>query len=170
MAALPLQARLAADPGAVIETVAAEEGVTARAVIDALPEPMRYFGEGSFFADAMRAIARWGDVTLVVPTAEGILEVTGPVPEGKVARGHFNLSSRIGRHGQMRSELCGGMAFVERPFLGQASAFVAFLNVEGGIMFEVFVGRDADGGLHKEQLAAFRALREAVVAEHIDDD
>jgi putative heme utilization carrier protein HutX len=170
MAVPSLRERLAADPGADIETVAAEEGVTARAVIESLPEPMRYFGDSAFFADAMKAIARWGDVTLIVHTADGIFEVTGPVPEGKIARGYFNLSSRIGLHGHIRSERCGGIAFVERPVMGKPSACVAFLNVEGGIIFKVFVGRDADDALQKEQLAAFKALREAIVAEHIDDD
>lgn len=164
-----LQERLAADPGAVIATVATEEGVPARAVLEALPEGMRHFGDGGFFADTMKAIARWGDVTLVIHTPDGNLEITGPVPEGKLGRGHFNLSSRLGLFGHIRSERCGGITFVERPFMGKPSAFVAFLDVDGGIMFEVFVGRDADGALVKEQLAAFRALREAVVAEHIDD-
>jgi len=165
-----LQERLAADPGIAIETIAAEEGVTARAVLEALPQGMRYFGEGGFFADAMKAIARWGDVTLVVHTSEGLLEITGPVPEGKLGRGHFNLSSRLGLHGLVRADRCGGIAFVERPYMGKASAFVAFLDADGGITFRVFVGRDAEGALQKDQLAAFRALREAVVAEHIDDD
>jgi len=165
-----LQERLAADPGAVIETIAAEESVPVRAVLEALPEGMRHFGDGGFFADAMKAIARWGDVTLIVHTPDGVFEITGPVPEGKLARGYFNLSSRIGVHGQIRAERCGSIAFVERPFVGKPSAFVAFLDLDGGIMFMVSIGRDADGALHKEQLAAFRALREAVVAEHIDDD
>ncbi|MCW5718856.1 MAG: heme utilization cystosolic carrier protein HutX [Bauldia sp.] len=164
-----LAERLAADPGAVIETVAAEEGVTARAVLEALPAGMRYFGEGGFFADAMAAIARWGDVTLIIHTPDGIFEITGCVPEGKITRGYFNLDARKGLHGHLRNGRCGGIAFVERPFMGKPSAFVAFLNVDGGIMFKVFVSRDATGALQKEQLAAFKALREAVVAEHIDD-
>jgi putative heme utilization carrier protein HutX len=170
MARVRLRERLAANPGAVIVTMAAEEGISARAVIEALPEAMRHFGDGGFFADAIKAISRWGDVTLVVYTADGPVEVTGPVPEEKIARGTFNLSSRIGPHDHIRPERCGGIAFVERPFIGAPSAFVAFLDVDGGIMFEVFVGRDAAGALRTEQLAAFRALREAVVAEHIDDD
>ena len=31
-----------------------------RAVLEALPEGMRHFGDGGFFADTMKAIARWG--------------------------------------------------------------------------------------------------------------
>ncbi|MGV8840533.1 MAG: heme utilization cystosolic carrier protein HutX [Bauldia sp.] len=165
MPAKTLRGRMASEPGAVIETIAAQEGVTPRAVIEALPEGMRRFGNGGFFADAMAAISRWGEVTLIVHTADGIFEITGAIPEGKVSRGYFNLMSRTGLHGHLRHDRCGGIAFVERPFMGKDSAFVAFLNVDGGIMFKVFVGRDAGGALQPEQLAAFQTLREAVVPE-----
>ncbi|MCC6735856.1 MAG: heme utilization cystosolic carrier protein HutX [Bauldia sp.] len=170
MARTSLRERLAADPDAAIEAVAAEAGVSVRAVIEALPEGTRHFGDGGFFADAMKAISRWGDVPVAVHTADGVVEIAGPVPEGRLPGGAFNLSSRLGVHGHIRPERCGGIAFVERPSMGKASAFVAFLDVDGGIMFKVLVGRDAAGALQPEQLKAFRALREAVVAEHIDDD
>lgn len=164
-----LQERLAADPGRAIDDVAREEGVTARAVIEALPEAMRYFGEGGFFADAMEAIGRWGEVTLVLHATDGNRQAVGPVPEARIARGLYNLSSRLGSAGAVQSEICAGIAFVERPVSGQPSASVVFLDAAGAIMFEVHVAHDAQGALQKEQHAAFRALREAIVAEHIDD-
>jgi putative heme iron utilization protein len=42
--------------------------------------------------------------------------------------------------------------------MGRASAFLAFLNLEGGIMFKVFVGRDENRDLKADQMAAFRML------------
>lgn len=158
-----LRTRLAEDPGAVIETVAREEGVTARIVLEALPEPMRQFTGGEFFVKVMEDVARWGDVTMIVHTDDGIFEFSGPVPAGKESRGTYNLGGRTGLHGHLRPERCHGIAFVERPFMGRPSAFVAFLNPEGGIMFKIFVGRTAKGDLRSEQLAAFRALAETVV-------
>jgi putative heme iron utilization protein len=47
---------------------------------------------------------------------------------------------------------------MERPFMGRLSASVLFLNVDGGIMFKVFVGRDEKRELLADQLAKFRAL------------
>ena len=44
--------------------------------------------------------------------------------------------------------------------MGKSSAFVAFFNLDGGIMFKVFVGRDEARALKADQLAAFRALAE----------
>jgi putative heme utilization carrier protein HutX len=151
---------LAADPGAIIETVAKDHGVTTRAVTEALPAAMRRFAPASAFIDAMKDIATWGEVTLIVHTDDGIMEFTGPIPPGEVGRGYFNLMSRTGFHGHLRHERCAGLAFVERPFMGRLSASILFFNVDGGIMFKVFVGRDEKRELLADQLEKFRALGE----------
>ena len=155
-----LASALAADPGAVIETVAREHDVTAREVVEALPAAMRRFAPASAFIDAMKDIATWGEVTLIVHTDDGIMEFTGPIPAGEVGRGYFNLMGRTGFHGHLRHERCAGLAFLERPFMGRLSASVLFFNVDGGIMFKVFVGRDEKRELLADQLAKFRALAE----------
>jgi putative heme utilization carrier protein HutX len=151
---------LAADPGAVVETVAKEQGVTAREVVEALPAALRRFAPASAFAAAMQDIATWGVVTLIVHTDDGIMEFTGTIPPGEVGRGYFNLMARTGFHGHLRHERCAGLAFMERPFMGRLSASVLFLNINGGIMFKVFVGRDEKRKLLAAQLAKFRALAE----------
>jgi putative heme utilization carrier protein HutX len=149
---------LAADPGAVIEDAAKAHGATPRQVVEALPVAMRRFAPAAAFVDAMTDIAGWGDVTLIVHTDDGIMEFTGPIPAGQVGRGYFNLMGRTGFHGHLRHERCAGLAFVERPFMGRLSALIVFFNVDGGIMFKVFVGRDESRELKADQLAAFRAL------------
>jgi putative heme utilization carrier protein HutX len=151
---------LAADPGAVIETVAKEHGATTRAVVEALPAEMRKFAPASAFIDAMKDIATWGEVTLIIHTDDGIMEFTGPIPAGEVGRGYFNLMGRTGFHGHLRHERCAGLCFLERPFMGRLSAALLFFNVDGGIMYKVFVGRDEKRELLADQLAKFRALAE----------
>ncbi len=132
--------------------------MTAREVIEALPDEMRRFAPGSAFVAAMQDIASWGEVTLIVHTDDGIFEITEPVGGGEIGRGYYNIMKPKGMHGHLRHERCGGVAFVERPFMGKSSAFVAFLNVDGGVMFKVFVGRDEARALRADQLAAFKAL------------
>ena len=158
-AALPDLARALADnPGAVVEEVAREHRVTPRAVVEALPTQMRRFAPGGVFVDAMQDIGRWGDVTVIVHTDDGIMEFTGPVPAGAISHGYYNVPGRTGFHGHLRHERCSGLAFVERPFMGRLSASALFFNVDGGIMFKVFVGRDDKRDLKQDQLAKFRAL------------
>ena len=47
--------------------------------------------------------------------------------------------------------------------MGKSSAFVAFLNVDGGVMFKVFVGRDETRALKADQLEKFHALAKTLV-------
>ena len=48
--------------------------------------------------------------------------------------------------------------------MGKSSAFVAFINVDGGIMFKVFVGRDETRALRQDQLARFRSLADSIAS------
>ena len=153
-----LKTYMADNPGAVIEDVARERKVTPRAVIEALPEMLVQFGRGGEFVAAMADIAQWGEVTLIVHTDDAIFEFTGAIPAGEIGRGYFNLMQPKGLHGHFRHERCELIAFVERPFMGKSSAFIAFINVDGGIMFKVFVGRDEARALRGDQLQRFHAL------------
>ncbi len=103
-----LRKHMAENPGAVIEDVAREKSVTARAVIEALPDEMRSFAPGSAFVPAMQDIATWGEVTLIIHTDDGIFEITEPVGGGEVGRGYYNIMKPKGMHGHLRHERCGG--------------------------------------------------------------
>ncbi len=162
-----LRTHMAQNPGAVIEDVARERKATSRAVIEALPSGMARVAPGDAFAAAMGDIAEWGDVTLIVHTDDAIFEFSGAVPAGEIGRGYFNLSQPKGLHGHLRHERCAAIAFVERPFMGKSSAFVAFLNVDGGIMFKVFVGRDETRALRQDQLGRFKSLADRLGATGI---
>ena len=151
---------LAENPGVVIEEAVKTHGVTPRQVIEALPAEMWAIGPGGAFVEAMVDIGSWGDVTFIVHTDDGIFEASGRVPPGEVGRGYYNVPGGGALHGHLRHERCGGVAFVERSVMGRSSAFVAFLNVDGGIMFKVFVGRDEARNMKPDQLAAFAKLRE----------
>ena len=83
----------------------------------------------------------------------------------RIGRGYFNLMRPKGLHGHLRHERCDAIAFVERPFMGKSSAFIAFINIDGGIMFKVFVGRDEERALRQDQLARFHSLAERIGAK-----
>ena len=155
---------LSDNPGAVIEEAAKLHAVTPRDVVEALPAEMRRFAPADAFIAAMHDVATWGDVTLIVHTDDGIMEFGGPIPRGEVGRGYFNLMQPKGLHGHLRHERCAAVAFVERPFMGKSSAFIAFVNVDGGIMFKVFVGRDETRALRGDQLQRFHALAERIAS------
>jgi putative heme utilization carrier protein HutX len=159
-----LRALLAADPGAIIESVARQHGVTCRDVIEALQAEYRRIAPGSGFVDAMTEMAIWGDVTVIVHTDDAIVEFSGPVPPGSVSQGYYNWMSPTGLHGHLRHERCAAIAFLERPFMKRQSACAAFINVDGGIMLKIFVGRDENRELKQDQLLKFRALADKLGA------
>lgn len=159
-----LKDKMAAEPGAIVETVAKEYGVTLREVVEALPEANRRFGPGSAFVEAMTEVATWGAVTVIIHTDDGINEFTGPIAEGRIAQGYYNIGGSTGFHGHLRYERCAGIAFVERPLFGRLSVSMLFLNVDGGIMHKIFVGRDDKRELLADQLAAFRRLADKLCA------
>jgi len=161
-ASASLRETLAAEPGVIIEKVAKDHGVTLRAVVDALPAEMRKFAPGEAFIDVMGEVAKWGDVTVIIHTEDGVMEFSGLVPEGKVGQGYYNLGGSKGFHGHLRHDRCAGVGFIERPFFGRPSASILFFNLEGGVMFKVFVGRDEQRNLKDDQLAAFRAIANKV--------
>ena len=149
---------LAERPDALAEQVAREQGVTIQAVIHALPEAMRRFAPGSHFVDVMKDIGEWGDVTLIIHSDDGVMEFGGPVPVGEIGRGYYNVPGSKGFHGHLRHDRCAEIAFVERPFMGRDSASILFINLDGGVMFKIFVGRDENRALKAAQLERFRAL------------
>ena len=103
---------LAADPGAVIEEAATAHGATPRKVVEALPA----IPSPPSFSHIPYPLGRCDADR--VHTDDGIMEFTGPIPAGQVGRGYFDLMGRTGFHGHLRHERCGGLAFVERPFMG----------------------------------------------------
>jgi len=160
-----LESVLAENPGAIVEEVAREHRVTTREVVTALPKAMRKFVTGSAFIDVMKDVGSWGDVTLIIHTDDGIMEFGGPVPAGEVGRGYYNVPGSKGFHGHLRHERCAGIAFVERPFMNKLSASILFFNIDGGIMFKIFVGRDEKRELKADQMDRFRGLAERLGAK-----
>ena len=48
------------NPGAIVEKVAQERGLTPRAVVEALPREMRRFADGAHFTGIMKDVGDWG--------------------------------------------------------------------------------------------------------------
>ena len=160
-----LRKKMAEDPSALFESVAKEYGATPRQAVEAMPAAHRRIVSENRFVEAMTDIADWGDVMLIIHSEDGIFEFSGPVPKGDIGCGYFNLMGAKGLHGHLRPERCAGMAFVERPFMNKLSASILFFNVDGGIMFKVFVGRDEKRELKQDQLQAFRTLADRLGAK-----
>jgi heme iron utilization protein len=100
-------------------------------------------------------------VTFIVHTEDGVFETKAPLPPGSEARGYFNIHGESPLGGHLRIARCAAIYFVDRQFFGRRSCSLQFINIDGGAMFKVFVGRDEKRELLADQLARFERLRNA---------
>ena len=158
-----IRASLAAQPGAVLEDLAAAHAVPVAEVVACLGEGEAVTVGGDRFEAVMREIATWGEVTFIVNTPDLVFESKGRVPKGSLANGYYNLfGAPIGGH--LRASRCASISFVSRKLFTSETHSVQFYNHEGGCMFKVYLGRDAKRELIPEQVALYRRCREAMAA------
>lgn len=155
----PLAERLASNSDGVLEQIAREYEVSTFTVVDALPKAHRTVVAGDRFETVMADISKWGEVLVIVHTADIVLECKGALPLGSFSRGYYNVHGDSPIGGHIRAENCASIAFVSRPFMGRASCSVQFFNKAGEARFKVFVRRDAQRELIASQVAEFEGLR-----------
>ncbi|WEX08553.1 heme utilization cystosolic carrier protein HutX [Chelativorans sp. AA-79] len=155
---ITLQARLAENQDGILELLAEEHGVSLQAAVESLPEEMWKRVSGEHFVEALTDIASWGDVTIIVHTKDVIMEAHGPLPEGRVGHGFYNLRGGGAVSGHLRAENCKAIIYLRRPFMGKETASVQFFNAKGEAMFKIFVGRNEAGALKADQIDRFTQL------------
>jgi heme iron utilization protein len=156
---VPLAERLAANADGVVEHIAREYGVSPLTVLQHMPREHCKLVPSARFEEVMAALTHWGDVLLIVHTADIVLECRGRIPPGSSSRGYFNIHGDSPIGGHIKAENCATIAFVSRPFMGRRSLSIQFFNGEGEAMFKVFVARDRNRELNPEQVILFEALR-----------
>ena len=159
-----IRASLKEQPDGVLDDIARRNGVPLRVVFDLLPEGAASPAPGARFAEIWSDLVDWGPVTFIVHTEDGVFETKAPLPPGSEARGYFNIHGESPLGGHLRIARCATIYFVDRPFFGRRSCSLQFINVEGGAMFKVFVGRDEKRELLADQLVRFEQLRDAETA------
>lgn len=160
-----IRRELAAHPGGILESTAAQHGLPLLKVVELLPRAMWTRVPGDSFVEVMQDLGEWGDVTVIVHTGDIILEVVAPVPPGKLAHGFYNLHGDSPIGGHLRADRCRDIVFLSRPFMGKDSLSIQFFNAEGESMFKVFVGRDQNRALRPEQIQRFERLKSRLTGQ-----
>lgn len=113
----------------------------------------------------MQALTAWGEVLLIVHTADIVLECAGKIPPGSFSRGYYNIHGDSPIGGHFKADNCRHIAFISRPFMGRPSRSLQFFNAAGDAMFKVFVRRDEKRELLGEQVERFDSLRASYSAQ-----
>ena len=154
-------AELAAFPDGVLDDIARRHGSPLAAVLDLLPEGAARTAPGGRLIEIWAELSRWGQITFIVNTEDGVFETKASLPPGSEGRGYFNIHGKSPIGGHIRVDRCAKIYFVDRLFFGRRSCSLQFINRNGGAMFKVFVGRDANRELLADQVDRFERMRMA---------
>lgn len=114
---------------------------------------------GKLAQQLLEKISDWGSMTTIIIHGGSVFEFTGAFPKGSVAEGFYNLqASGSGFHGHLNLQKVAQISFQTKPHRGRESYAFVFENVEGEVMFKVFLGRDAQGELLSAQREQFYQL------------
>ena len=163
MTQMTLNKFMATNPDGTLESVARQYQTSLLEVIKALPN--RTLAKGDQFDTVWDAVVNWGVVTVIVHTADAILEFQGELPTGFHRHGYYNLRGKQGLSGHIKAENCQHIALVERQFMAMDTASIIFLNGDGQAMFKIFLGRDSHKQLLPEQVEQFHLLAEKLNKE-----
>lgn len=151
---------IAAKPDGVLESVAETYQVSMQTVLETLPGEQVAFAPGDAFEEVWAKLTAFGPIVFIVHSADGVFETKGELPPGSSGRGYFNVHGQSPISGHIKADRCKRIAFVDRLFFGRRSLSVQFINLEGHVMFKVFMGRDGERNLLADQVDKFVELRQ----------
>ena len=154
-----VQQDLAASPDGVLETIAETRDVPFQTVLDHLSPGTTSRVPGTLFEAIWSDLTGWGELTFVVHTRDGYFESEGAIVPGEFGHGYYNIHGDSPIGGHFRMDRCRFIYFVDRPYFGNRSCSLHFVNGEGGAMFKIYVGCNKDHTLKADQVARFEALR-----------
>ncbi|CAM3759650.1 ChuX-like family protein [Vibrio aerogenes CECT 7868] len=158
---------LTQEPQTLPADIATKLNVSELEVLQAFPSQSAVVISGDHARDLLHEIAGWKtDVTVIVQSGGSIFEVKAPLPEGKFARGYYNLMGQTGQlHGHLNLDNIAHIALVSKPFMGKESHYFGFLDAQGDNIFKIYLGRDAQRNLLPGQVETFQALKHSFVSE-----
>lgn len=147
------------NPSTLVRSIALEIGVSEELVTAALAEPMRLRIPAKEFVSVWEQMAQWEKVTFMAESPGAILEISGPLPKGTIARGMYNLTdTSFAWGGHLLIEQIASIWLVSKPAFGLESHSVQFFSHQGASCFAVYLGRDANKSIIPSVKAGYLRL------------
>ncbi len=147
-------------PQASLDELGRTVGVPEGAVAAALADKDCVVIPGDAFERAWTAMTEWERATFIVRNPSAIVEVRGPLPQGRFGHGFFNVGGEnapLGGH--LRVDRMAAIVFLSKPFMGMESHSVRFYDADGELMFAVYAGRNGREVIPSVREAFFRLRR-----------
>lgn len=117
--------------------------------------------DGSKFDEIIEDISTWGKILMIKITPSFVIEIKDFMPTGTYGHGYYNFDSKESSiSGHLKASDIEKIVFSSKIHRGMLSHSVNFNDTNGKHIFKVFVTRDENREIIKEQLDKFISLRD----------
>ena len=111
------------------------------------------------FDEIIEDISTWGKILMIKITPSFVIEIKDFMPTGTYAHGYYNFNSKESSiSGHLKVDDIEKIIFVSKEHRGMLSHSVVFNDKNGEHIFKIFVTRDENNRLLKEQIEKFILL------------
>lgn len=115
----------------------------------------------SHFDEVIEDINKWGKILMIKITPSFVIEIKDYMPLGTYGHGYYNFDSKESSiSGHLKADDIKQIIFSSKTHRGMLSHSVVFNDEKGEHIFKVFVTRDENRVLLKDQVEKFEALRD----------
>ncbi|WP_051488668.1 heme utilization cystosolic carrier protein HutX [Aliarcobacter lanthieri] len=118
--------------------------------------------ESTKFDEIIEDISTWGKILMIKITPSFVIEIKDNMPTGTYGHGYYNFNSKNSSiSGHLKVSDIETISFVSKILRGKLSHSIVFSKKDEDI-FKIFVTRDENGELLKDQVQKFESLRDSL--------
>ena len=130
--------------------------------IEEINEDLEKIVDGSKFDEIIEDISKWGKILMIKITPSFVIEIKDFMPTGTYGHGYYNFNTQGSSiSGHLKSSDIEKIVFSSKIHRGMLSHSVSFNDANGENIFKVFVTRNENREIIKDQFDKFIALRDS---------
>ena len=130
--------------------------------IEEINENLEKVVDGSKFDEIIEDISKWGKILMIKITPSFVIEIKDFMPTGTYGHGYYNFNTQGSSiSGHLKSSDIEKIVFSSKIHRGMLSHSVSFNDANGENIFKVFVTRNENREIIKDQFDKFIALRDS---------
>ena len=130
--------------------------------IEEINENIEKIVSGSKFDEIIEDISKWGKILMIKITPSFVIEIKDFMPTGTYGHGYYNFNTKGSSiSGHLKASDIEKIVFSSKIHIGMLSHSVSFNDINGENIFKVFVTRNENREIIKDQFDKFIALRDS---------
>ena len=130
--------------------------------IEEINEDLEKVVDGSKFDEIIEDISTWGKILMIKITPSFVIEIKDFMPTGTYGHGYYNFNTKGSSiSGHLKASDIEKIVFSSKVHRGMLSHSVSFNDINGEHIFKVFVTRNENREIIKDQFDKFIALRDS---------